>query len=177
MVGNMPMGFPSPWAAWLAFPPPGWPPPPPGGPPPLPPGRPPLSPPDRPVPPGMVLDCTWVVMAMVINMMALSSMGWGAMDIAWTVADKLTGDWWICLLIGSSSLLPKLVWYLVKMGMSLYSCGALPCILLLWLSMSGSGRPRVKYVPSLSKLDKYQCWFLRWTEHTCSSLVCIAYVG
>ena len=52
------MGFPSPWAGWLGFPPPGAPPPPPPrGPP----------PPDGPAPPGMVLDCTWVVMAMAVT--------------------------------------------------------------------------------------------------------------
>ena len=63
IVGSVPIGSPSPWAGWLAFPPPGTPPPPPpGGPPP---------PPDGPAPPGVVLDCTWVVMAMVIDIVAM----------------------------------------------------------------------------------------------------------
>ena len=74
IVGNAPMGFPSPWAGWLGFPPLGAPPPPPpGGPPP---------PPDGPAPPGTVLDCTWVVMAVAIDMMASSSMGQEVVDIA-----------------------------------------------------------------------------------------------
>ena len=55
------MGFPSCWAGWaLPLPcplPPGAPPPP-GGP-----------PPDGPAPPAGVLDCSWVVMAMVINIL------------------------------------------------------------------------------------------------------------
>ena len=51
IIGSAPMGFPSPWAGWLAFPPPGTPPPPP-------PGGPPPPPPYGPAPPGMVLDCT-----------------------------------------------------------------------------------------------------------------------
>ena len=76
IVGNAPIGFPSPWAGWLGFPPPGVPPLPP-------PGEPPPPPPDGPAPPGAVLDCTWVVMAVVIDMvMMLFSMGQGAGDIA-----------------------------------------------------------------------------------------------
>ena len=72
MVGNEPMGFPSPIAGCMGFPPP--PPPPPGAAPP-PPGAPPPPPggppPDGPAPPGAVLDCTWVVMAMAIDIFVM----------------------------------------------------------------------------------------------------------
>ena len=66
MVGSAPMGFPSPIAACTGFPPP----PPPGAPPP-PPDAPPPPPPDGPAPPGAVLDCTWVVMAMAIDIVGI----------------------------------------------------------------------------------------------------------
>ena len=85
MVGSMPMGFLSPIAACAGFPPTpllGAPPPPPGAPPPPPPGGPP--PPDGPAPPGAVLDCTWVVMAVAIDiagMLFSVVMGQGAADI------------------------------------------------------------------------------------------------
>ena len=85
MVGNAPMGFPSPIAGCAGFPPPpppppGAPPPPPGAPPPLPGG----PPPDGPAPPGVVLDCIWVVMAVVIDIFVMVFsvvMGQGAVDI------------------------------------------------------------------------------------------------
>ena len=73
-AGSTPIGFPSGCTTgWLAppptgTPPPGAPPPPPGMPPPPPPGGP---PPDGPNPPGMGLDCTWVVMAMVIDIVVM----------------------------------------------------------------------------------------------------------
>ena len=78
------MGFPSPTVACAGFPPP----PPPGAPPPLPgappppPGGPP--PPDRPAPPGAVLDCIWVVMAVAIDIVVVwfsVVAGQGAADI------------------------------------------------------------------------------------------------
>ena len=78
MVGSMPMGFPSPIAGCAGFPP--APPPPSGVPPPLPGG----PPPDGPAPPGAVLDCTWVVMAMVIDISVMVFsviMGQEAVDI------------------------------------------------------------------------------------------------
>ena len=53
IIGSAPMGFPSGWPATCVFPPP-----PPGGPPPLPEGS---------VLPVKALGCTWVMMAMVIN--------------------------------------------------------------------------------------------------------------
>ena len=61
----MPMGFPSPIAGCAGFPP--APPPPPGAPPPLPGG----PPPDGPAPPGAVLGCTWVVMAVAIDIFVM----------------------------------------------------------------------------------------------------------
>ena len=85
MVGSAPMGFLSPITACAGFPPPpppGAPPPPPGAPPPPPGGPPP--PPDRPAPPGAVLGCTWVVMAMAIDIIGMQSsvvVGQGAVDI------------------------------------------------------------------------------------------------
>ena len=76
-AGSVPIGFPSGWVTgWLALPPapgmlpppPGMPPLPPGAPPPPPPGGP---PPDGPAPPGVEWDCTWVVMAMVIDIVVM----------------------------------------------------------------------------------------------------------
>ena len=83
IVGSMPMGFPSCWADWaLPLPcplPPGAPPPSGGPPPPPAPGGP---PPDRSAPPAGVLDCSWVMMAMVINILVLPvSEGQGAVGI------------------------------------------------------------------------------------------------
>ena len=75
IVSNAPMGFPSCWVAGWALPsppcllPPGTPPPPPGGPPPVPRG----PPPDGPAPPAGVLNCIWVMMAVVIDILLLST--------------------------------------------------------------------------------------------------------
>ena len=87
MVGSMPMGFLSPTAACAGFPPPPppcVPPPPPGAPgAPPPPGGPP-PPPDGPAPPGAVLGCIWVVMAVAIDIVGTwfsVVMGRGAVDI------------------------------------------------------------------------------------------------
>ena len=171
IVGSTPMGFLSGWAAACAFPPlPGGPPPLPGGPPP------PL--PDGSVLPVKALGCRWVVMAMVINIfVSVFSRGWGAAGITGTVVDRLIGDCQICSSVGSSSLLSELVMNSGKMGMSLYLCGAHPWVVPLWLSRSGNGNPKVKYIPLLSQWDRNHSWFLKCTDQTWSLLVWIALVG
>ena len=71
-------------------------------------------------------------MAMAIDMLELGfSVGQGVVVITCTVIDRLIGDLQICLSVGSSSSLPELVWYSVKMGTSLYLLEALPCVV--WL--------------------------------------------
>ena len=171
IIGNAPMGFLSGWAAACAFlPPPGGPPPLPGGPLPLPEGPP--LPPDGTVPPAKLLGCRQVMMAVAIDISVLViSREQGVVGIIGTVVDNLIGDCWICLSVGSSSSSSLLVMNSEKMGMSLYSFGALPWVAPLWLSISGTGNPKVKYIPLLSQLDKYQCWFLKCTDQTCSLLV------
>ena len=77
--------------------------------------------------------------------------------------------------MGSSSLLLELELRTSsgKIGMLGYSFGALPWVVLLYLSTSGTCVPKVNDVPLSFQSDRNHCQFLKCTDWTCFLLVWI----